>query len=811
MTNFQNIIQITLIMKKLILNTKINLILFLFLLPCALLAQVELSGSVKDDIGPIAFANIVLKDNAGTIVTGSISDENGVFNIKVDKGTYIIEVSFIGNKTWTKTVDLDKDISLGEITLEADKLATVVVVARKKLIEYKPDRLVLNVENNIAASGGNAINALSVAPGIIIQNGNISMLGKGSSRVMIDDRLIELSGAELVNYLNSIGADDIKSIEVISNPPAKYEAAGSGGLINIILKKGRRDSWRNSSTFSYDQNTFNFYTLRNNFFYNKNKFRFTLSASGVVGDIRNKADLDIFFTDGPWKLDGDGNEQQNDLSGRLTMDYDITDNITVGIQYQGNTSDPDRGYKNTTSIFNTNNNLESFIVNTGNADLSRASHSLNTHLESTLDTLGRRLFFDVDYFNYNSSTDNQFIAESFDASQTFTGIDQAARNITNQNIDNVSVRADMEHPTKFANLSYGAKYSTIKTDSDIELFDETSGTPIFDANQSNVFEYEENNQAVYVSASKNLSEKWSMQLGLRYESTQTSGFSRTLNQTNDNDYSKLFPTFYLSYVKDDNNTFYLNYGKRINRPSFSDLNPFRIYINSTSYSEGNPFLQPSFTDSFEFSYNYKRKWRTYAFLNVLSDGYGVVFNADQVNNTQIITRQNYYDEYFYGIGETYTTKITSWWESQNSVYLLGSNSNFDNTIVAEPQNGLQFYATSNNSISLGERSKMQVDYVYSSKHKRGLYEFGQTHGLNLSFRQSFLNKKLNASILFNDVFNTNFLRDYTSVVNNVRQVYNENNSSRFVRFSLTYNFGNDDINVRKPGFGNEEEKSRSQQ
>lgn len=798
-------------MKKVIFNSQLNLILFFIMLPYAMFAQVELSGSVKDDIEPIAFANVVLKDTAGTIVTGSISDENGVFKIKVDKGTYIVEISFIGNKPWTKEIVLDKDISLGEITLEADRLATVVVVAKRKLIEYKPDRLVMNVENNISAAGGNAINALSVAPGVIIQNGNISMLGKGASRVMVDDRLIELSGSELVNYLNSIAADDIKSIEIITNPPAKYDAAGEGGLINIILKKGKRDSWRNSSTLSYDQNTYNFYTLRNNFFYNKNKFRFTFSASAVAGDIRNKGDLDIFFSDGPWKLEGDEKQKRDDLSGRLTLDYDVTDKTTIGVQYQGSTSNPDRQYKNVTTIFDTNNNLDSFIVNNGDADLNRANHSINTHLESKLDTLGKRLFFDIDYFTYDSSTNNRFVAEEFTASQTSNGIDQAARNISNQEINNVSVRADMEHPTKFANFSYGAKYSLIKSDSDIEFYDETSGTSIFDPNQSNVFEYEENNQAVYVSASKNLSEKWSMQLGLRFESTQTEGFSRTLNQTNKNDYSKLFPTFYLSYVKDDNNSFYLNYGKRINRPSFSNLNPFRTYINSTSYSEGNPFLQPSFTDNFEFSYTYKRKWRTYAFVNILSDGYGVVFNADDVSNTQIIRRQNYYDEYFYGIGESYSTKITSWWQSQNSVYLLGSKSDFDNSIVAQPQNGLQFYATTNNSFSLGERTKMQADFVYSSAHKRGLYEFGQTSGLNISFRQSFLNKKLNASILFNDVFNNNYLKDFTSVVNNIKQVYNENNSSRFVRFSLTYNFGNDDINVNKPGFGNDEEQNRSKE
>lgn len=228
---------------------------------------------------------------------------------------------------------LEDNLSLGEIVLTTDSLATVVVIARKRLVEYKTDRLVFNVENSIVSQGGSALDAMSVTPGLIVQSNNISLLGKGSSRIMVNDRLIELSGEDLINYLNSIPGNDIKSIEVITNPPAKYEAAGNGGLINMILKKGRENSWRNSISLNYDQSTYNFYTIRNNFLYNKDKFRLTASASGVIGNIKNDSWGTTFYTNGTWKSIGPEKQKKDDLSGRITMDYDLTNNISIGVQY----------------------------------------------------------------------------------------------------------------------------------------------------------------------------------------------------------------------------------------------------------------------------------------------------------------------------------------------------------------------------------------------------------------------------------------------------------------------------------------------
>lgn len=212
----------------------------------------------------------------------------------------------------------------------------------------------------------------------------------------------------------------------------------------------------------------------------------------------------------------------------------------------------------------------------------------------------------MDYFTYGSKFDKNFVAKSYLPDGTYQNTNQSARNNSNQNIDNFSLKADFEHPMKAFDFSYGGKVSFVKSNSDVFYYNTISGSEVLDANQSNVFEYKENNQAVYINGNKKFNDKFSFQLGLRLENTQTNGYSETLHQEVKNDYLKLFPSLYLDYQLNENHGFNFTYGKRINRPGFGLMNPFRSYINSNSYSEGNPFLRPSFSNNFDFTYSFKR-------------------------------------------------------------------------------------------------------------------------------------------------------------------------------------------------------------
>jgi outer membrane receptor for ferrienterochelin and colicin len=349
--------------------------------------------------------------------------------------------------------------------------------------------------------------------------------------------------------LKSISASDIKNIEIISNPPAKYDAEGMGGLINIIMKKGVRDSWKNTTTASYDQNKYGIYTLRDNFFYNKNKFRFLVSLNVKTGYINATDDLKIYFPDGLSHMKSVTKVKTENLSGKLALDYDLSERTTVGFQYLNDRNNPDFISNIRIDNYNTQNQLEDVTLNTSFTDKGSRNQTYNAHLITKLDSLKRKLSFDIDYFDYHSNFDRNFIANNYTHDMLFVDVNQSGRNISNQAIDNLSFKADMDHPFQALNLSYGAKISFTNSISDVLYYNTISGTLELDANQSNRFKYTENNQAFYINGDKKFGEKWNFQIGLRLENTQKTGFSETLYQETVNDYLKLFPTFYASYKK----------------------------------------------------------------------------------------------------------------------------------------------------------------------------------------------------------------------------------------------------------------------
>ncbi|ATL42246.1 TonB-dependent receptor [Elizabethkingia miricola] len=793
------------------LHRKSFLILIALLLPYWAICQIEVTGKVKNGTTPIPFANVALVDSLGVLKSGATTDNNGIFTIRTVKGKYRLKINLLGYESWDKEINLENNSTLDDIILilNSRNLEEVVIKGKKRVFEQHMDRLVFNVENSPTANSGNALDALKVAPGLMIQNGSISILGKGSSQVMVNGKLMQISGDDLVSFLNSIPAGSIKKIEIITNPPAQYDAGGNGGLINIIYKEGMKNSWKNSSSFTYDQSHYNFFTLGNDFLYNKNKLRFSLGLNGTVGAFRAFESFDALSANKLQELNSDTKQKKNSFTGRASFDYDITKNTVLGFMYLGNQRRPDQDNKSTTLLFDSNNTLEQIIQSKSFNDREFNSNIYNMNVMSKLDTLGRKLTVDFSYLDYSVKQNNSFATNtSFPNDPTFIHQTSAINN-SGQAIENFSAKVDVDHPTKFANFSYGGKLSFNKSNSNVKFFDATTNPPVLDVSQSNEFEYKENIQALYVNSSKKINSKLSLQLGLRIENTVTTGFSKTINQTNKKDYFKLFPTFYASYNPDAENNFALNYGKRINRPGFSELNPFRFYLNNNSYSVGNPFLQPSFSDNFDLTHTFKKKLSSNVFLRITNDNYGLLFTTDTERDTQVITRKNYSKEYYYGISENYTFDKYSWWTSQSAISLLASKTTLFDTINAEVQNGMRFYFSTNNTFSLTKTTKLEVNYWYSSHHKRGLYEMGEYSSFDIGIRQSLLNDNLKVMLLINDLFNTSYQNNIISIVNGVKQTGNFNYSNRFFRLSLLYSFGSNKVKSDNRKFGNEEEQRRS--
>ncbi|MEL7163512.1 MAG: outer membrane beta-barrel family protein, partial [Bacteroidota bacterium] len=336
--------------------------------------------------------------------------------------------------------------------------------------------------------------------------------------------------------------------------------------------------------------------------------------------------------------------------GRLALDYEFSPRFSLGGQYLGNFGEPNSFGASRTLI----GRPDSLFDSTQDGLREVTSHTSNLHGRWALDTNGLTLSFDLDLFDYDNELDQTNVIRTLGPEGDLRGTNLAQQNRSAQRIDNRSARVDVEHPLGTVKLDYGFALNYTETFGDQRSFNVGTGPATFDSLLSNEFLYEENIQAAYLNASGSFGEKWNWQAGLRGENTQTESYSVTLDQRTPNDYFRLFPTLFLSHRPNDDHDFSFSYGRRINRPGFRNLNPFRLYINSNSYSEGNPFLQPSFTDRFEFTHGYKGWLRSNLFFNRTLDGHGTLFSQDPETQVQAVLRRNYFVDYYFGIGESST-------------------------------------------------------------------------------------------------------------------------------------------------------------
>lgn len=785
----------------------------IIIIPFLSFSQINISGVVKDSISNIEFANVILKNGNNSVVSGSITNEKGLFTLISKKGKYNLTVSFIGYKDWFKEILIeDKDIDLGNIQLIQSqyKLEEVVIAAKIPTIKRKVDRLIFNIQNSIVSSGGDAMDVLQKTPGVRVDGSEIGLIGKSSVRILINDRLSPLSGEDLAGYLRNLSSDDIAQIEVITNPPSKYEAEGNSGLINIVLKKVKRDYFGGNIRSTYRQATYSTAFLGSGVTYQKNKLSLFANVNSGDGSIEVSETNKIFYPTQSWDTDTKIRYFTKFVSGRVGIDYDITDKTSIGVQYLGATSRPDNKERTATNIFNNSNSIDSLLLTKANSDKKTYYHSLNGHFKTELDTLGRSMNIDLDYFLYNDDLDRvnttEFFLENGNIIQNSTDI---FKNTSNQYIKSFTSGIDFEWPTKFTNLEFGGKLSYIKNNSDVGAFNFQNGSFAVNSNQSNIFEYKENTQAIYVSASKSV-EKWDFKLGFRLELTQTKAKSITLNQKNNNNYNKLFPTAYVTYNPNDDNSLSLSYGKRINRPSYSSLNPFRWFSNPYSFTEGNPFLQPSFVDNFELSHTLKNNLNTSLYVSLTEDGSDQITLTDNDTNIQATVRRNFLEEYAIGISQSYTFKKIKWLESylQYDINYSKIKSTLPNTI--DEQDGLNFYAGVDNSFYFNSEKTFlgELNFWYSSPGVSGVDNITESYAVDMGLKWLFLEKDLQIRLVFSDIFKTN-QSTINSVVNGINQEYRNYYDNRQLRVSATYRFGNKKLRSKEKQFSNEEERSRT--
>jgi len=633
----------------------------------------NIKGNIRDEKNrPIEFANITLfSANDTVVVSTTFSDSSGFFELlNIPRGDYFLEISYLNYKKDSLLISAFEDsVEIGTISLLplANNLDLVTITANKPIYERKADRIIFNVENSVYSQGSDAMQALSKAPRVQVNNNDIKIAGRGDAAVLINDRLIRMSGEELSQYLKSIPSSDIQKIEVIPNPPAKYDAQGVA-LINIVLKKNRKQGWNGSAYLTYKQATFAQGYGGASFNINKKKISFKTSLGGGRYIFQNTIKNSIDFSNEKWNSNAVATNKSYSIYGSLGLDYDVNTKHTIGINYMAYYSNSDN-YKenNRTDITNNVNDLFKNIQNNSTNINSTSQHTLNTYYIYKIDSTGKKLDAGFDFFTGKTDNQRNYINATYSNNDSLLIIPIPTENtVGNYRNYYYDVYLNMEHPVKYGTWSYGSKYSSFKINSNNVQSVLLNDDYVVDNTRSSHFIYNEYITALYASFEKTI-KKIEIQAGLRLEYTHSKGKLINSNSVTNRDYIQPFPRLYVSYKKNEKHSISFSTNTRIERPHFSMLNPFRYYINENSYSTGNPFLQPQYSYNLSLDYSFKQFYTISGYYNYLVHENNEITFADTSINNNFIQWQSKDKTHDLGIYQELNLDVKDRWSIRTSL------------------------------------------------------------------------------------------------------------------------------------------------
>lgn len=777
-------------------------LLLLLWIPLRFLAQgYEVSGTVKDEEGvPVAFANVVLLQVAdSSLVKGTSADENGYFRIAdIVPDLYFLQARYFGYASAALALDVRRDIRIGALFMSAsgELLDEVVVTARKPTMERQADRTVFHVENTVV-SQGSTWDIVRNTPGVINVQGNLEIRGQGAT-IYLNDRKVQLSQAEIQELLEGLSGGAISSIEVIPNPPARYEAAG-GPILNIVTNRNVMPGYKGSVQGTYTQAVFPKYSLGTSHYFKSDKLN--VFANYVINPRKEfKYDESRIHFINPedevyarWNTELDkttrSQAQQASVIADLEIDARNSLNFTSNLSFS-----PNRTFRNVvnTTMRNAQGALDSSLTTVSDLENDNSNLAFDLGYERRLKQEGGILKANAHYTRYDESQQQTGSSDYFDPSATFLRNFDFSTD-ARQQIDIVTAQLDYFTPLGGSSLEGGAKFSDIRSASRIDYFDVNGNDPPFDIALSDNFRYSETIWAAYASFLKNWG-NWSLKLGLRGENTHVEGRSLTQGSTNTQDYFELFPTFYLLRTLGEDHSLAIDYSRKLRRPNYSDLNPFRYFLNENDYNEGNPELRPHFSHNINLNYTYKD---TYFFDLYYRDNGNYISTLsfqDNENQTLRQVRQNVLESISYGLDFTVGKSITSFWYLYSYSSLFYEEETFlalESPEVSARNEVSGFYGFMGNYLTLSKDGSLtgEVAFTYLSGFLDGSYTMSETFNLNLGLRKTFWRNRAILSLAAEDLLGRANAR-YTSRYLNQDNAYLARPETRFFRLGLTINFGN---------------------
>lgn len=783
-------------------------------------AQVKVTGKVHvENNVPLASATAYLmKAKTTVIMKAVVTDGNGEYHFSdIKDGSYYIDVKMVGYTANKSNVfDISKsDYKVPAILLNTDtrKLQEVAVEGKRPMVESKPGKLVLNVENSPLAAGNNALDIVQRAPGVSLDNNNnLQLMGQSGVSVTIDGRQTYMSGEQLVNFLKSTDGNQIKSVEVITTRAAKDDAEGAVGTINIVLKKnrmegfngtfnmtaGRGEKFRGNSSLSLNYKKNNM-TVFGSYAYSDEKSHRKLLLDRVI---QNKGEKTYF------KQRSILDEKEQNHSYRFGVEQRTSARNTLTVQFNGSNNIEYNDNDSKTNVGKSFTTLDSLLISTSQFKELFDRYSANLNNEFRIDSNGRKLTLDLDWSKFKSSKRVSYNNQYFDGQMDAITPEEIQRSRMPIGIDIYVAKLDYEQPlTKISKLEMGAKYSNVTSDNDLTFEDFLNNSWINNEKRTNHFVYKEQIAAGYIDYNNTIG-KWGLKVGARGEYTFSDGNSLTLNKQVKRNYFKLFPNANLTYTLHENHILSLGYARKITRPNYRQLNPFDYFIDKLTFERGNPYLNPQFSNEFTLNYTLMQRYNVTLGINDVRDAIVESMGQDSVLKQTWVIRENLGKNLTAYLNLNIPITVSKIWSMNNNI--TGIHFNFDGMVSGHPLKRKSFLlqATSMHNLKVAKSLSANVNLRYFSPFKYNVYDMKARWDMEVGATKTFKDQRSSLKLAVSDLFNTgnqNLKTNFGDFDSSIRQYQDR----RVVRLTYSYKFGNLKNNYRKKDTSNEE-KERAQ-
>ncbi|MDR1846922.1 MAG: TonB-dependent receptor [Bacteroidales bacterium] len=785
--------------------------------------KATLTGKISDSNTEeyLLYVNVlILNPKDSSMITGAATDINGVFNLTCSYGNYLIKYSYIGYKDVIQDISINKtSINLGEIKMEnkATNLGTVAVTAQKSMVEYKLDKRVINIDQNIVTAGGDATDVLQTLPSVSVdEDGTVTLRGNSNVKVLVDGKPSELLGNDLNTVLQQIPASSIESVEEITNPSAKYDPEGMSGIINIKLKeKGNRGLNGNVSVSggSALQKFIPRSNMSASLNYSTKKYALFAQVDGRYDIRSNRSDaLKFLFSNNDSLFSNiirsKRNSERSNLGGGIKIggDWYIDNKNTLTFTYGGHmhTSLKDRTEIDNTDLFQANSSRSVFETDEGNSG--GQFHNFAINYTRKFNKKDQELTLDANYNIGNFHRENNQVMDYTYAT------DNEKKDEGNSDFNRAVVVLNYVHPfSDKARLETGYNLNWSKGSSSQDYF--LNGSTTRDDGMSYTYENDEQIHAIYATFGYTFNSKLSAQAGLRGELFRSNGTKTMTNLSPDpfkQSYESLYPTLHLSYAFSETQSAQISYSRRVNRPRGFDLLPTVDLSNPEQIRLGNPNLKPEYTDAYEIGYsiifpkttifssvyyrqtNDRINWFNFLWTEEnarrLGFDWALDIAGDQVDEGKLaMTSLNISKSYNYGLELIIDQQITKWWKINASGNLFG-NYTQGSSLGANDVKSLNWDIKVTSTMTLTNDWNIQLSGQYQAPRTTIQGRSEAMYFADLAVRKSLWNKKGSINLRFSDIFNTRRRSSYTITDDYYNYSYSKPYSQSII-LSLSYRFG----------------------